>query len=422
MAAMPPDAPGKILVPRWVQLVGLPLAIVGVWLLVSAVNHAVFVFVVAALIAILLNPIVRAFCALRIPRGVSVLLVYLFFAFVVGGMSVIVGTVIAREVQDVANQVEDQFKENHGVTPAEQRLADLQRWIDRSSPVKVDVQTPGKRLLNSIDVAHLQRYSGRAVEVARSLLITLFESLFNLVLVIVISVYMLLDAPRLSRFLRRVFRGGELDEDLLTRIERALLAYVKGQTLVSLVIGVTAGVGLWILGLLGIFPGGSTYALGFGAWAAAVEIIPYVGPWLGALAPAAVAATESATALIAVAVLFLFIHQIEGHIVIPKLMGSAVKVHPLVVIFALLAAGELYGLAGVLIAMPLVAVGREIGTFLGERIGLERWPAGAVAVNVPIAMHDPPPTGEPEKTGSDPNFSEPAPLGSDPDGAPDQGL
>ena len=188
---MPPDAPGKILVPRWVQLVGLPLAIVGVWLLVSAVNHAVFVFVVAALIAILLNPIVRAFCALRIPRGVSVLLVYLFFAFVVSGMSVIVGTVIAREVQDVANQVEDQFKENSaGVTPADRRLADLQRWIDDSSPVKVDVKAPGERLLNSIDVAHLQRYSGRAVDVARSLVITLFESLFNLVLVIVISVYM----------------------------------------------------------------------------------------------------------------------------------------------------------------------------------------------------------------------------------------
>jgi len=382
---MPPNAPGKILVPRWVQLVGLPLAIVGVWLLVSAVNHAVFVFVVAALIAILLNPIVRAFCALRIPRGISVLLVYLFFAFVVSGMSVIVGTVIAREVQDVANQVEDQFKENSaGVTPADRRLSDLQRWIDDSSPVKVDVKAPGERLLNSIDVAHLQRYSGRAVDVARSLVITLFESLFNLVLVIVISVYMLLDAPRLSRFLRRVFRGGDLDDDLLTRIERALLAYVKGQTLVSLVIGTTAGVGLWILGITGVFPGGSTYALGFGAWAAAVEIIPYVGPWLGALAPAAVAATESATALIAVALLFLFIHQIEGHIVIPKLMGSAVKVHPLVVIFALLAAGELYGLAGVFLAMPLVAIGREIAAFLFERISLEPWRGGPIPVEVDI--------------------------------------
>src|SRR4249920_1745702 len=80
MAAMPADGPGKILIPRWIQLVGLPLIVVGTWLLVSAVNGAVFVFVVAALIAILLNPIVRAFCAMRIPRGVSVLLVYVCFA------------------------------------------------------------------------------------------------------------------------------------------------------------------------------------------------------------------------------------------------------------------------------------------------------------------------------------------------------
>ena len=269
------------------------------------------------------------------------------------------------------------------------------------------MKTPGERLLNSIDVAHLQRYSGRAVDVARSLVITVFESLFNLVLVIVISVYMLLDAPRLSRFLRRVFRGGEADEDVLTRIERALLAYVKGQTLVSLVIGTTAGVGLWILGITGVFPGGSTYALGFGAWAAAVEIIPYVGPWLGALAPLAVASTESLTAVVGVALLFLFIHQIEGHIVIPKLMGSAVKVHPLVVIFALLAAGELYGLAGILIAMPLVAVGREMGTFLGERIGLQQWPGGPLTVDVPVAVHDtpPPPPAEPATPGSDPNVA-----------------
>jgi predicted PurR-regulated permease PerM len=388
---MLPDAPGKILVPRWVQMVGLPLAIVGTWLLVSAVNHAVFVFVVASLIAILLNPIVRAFCALRIPRGISVLLVYLFFAFVVVGVSAIAATVVAREVQDVANQVSAEFTaDSSGTTPADRRLSDLQRWIDRSSPVKVDVRTPGERLLNSVDVSHLQRYSGRAVEIARTLVITLFESLFNLVLVIVISVYMLLDAPRLSRFLRRVFPSEDPHDDLLTRVERALLAYVRGQTLVSLVIGITAGVGLEILGLTGVFPAGSTYALAFGGWAAATEIIPYVGPWLGALAPAAVAATQSVSAVVAVALLFLFIHQIEGHVVIPKLMGGAVKVHPLVVIFALLAAGELYGLAGVLIAMPLVAVGREAGAFLMERIGLESWKA-PVAGPVPVEVAPAPP-------------------------------
>jgi predicted PurR-regulated permease PerM len=115
-----------------------------------------------------------------------------------------------------------------------------------------------------------------------------------------------------------------------------------------------------------------------------VEIIPYLGPWLGALAPAAVAATQSATAVIGVAVLFLFIHQIEGHVIVPKLMGGAVKVHPLVVIFALLAAGELYGLAGVFLAMPLVAIGREISAFLLERISLEPWRGGPVPVEVEI--------------------------------------
>jgi predicted PurR-regulated permease PerM len=153
---------------------------------------------------------------------------------------------------------------------------------------------------------------------------------------------------------------------------------------VSLAVGVTAGIGLWILGVTGVFPAGKTYALVFAAFAAVVEIIPYVGPWLGALAPLAVAATQSGTAVIAVALLFLFIHQIEGHIIVPKLMGGAVKVHPLVVIFALLAAGELYGLAGVLLAMPLVAIGREVSAFLLERIGLERWRGGPIALEVGV--------------------------------------
>jgi predicted PurR-regulated permease PerM len=211
-----------------------------------------------------------------------------------------------------------------------------------------------------------------------------FESLFNLVLVIVISVYMLLDAPRLSRFLRRVFPGTGPDDDLVTRVERALLAYIRGQTMVSLAVGISVFIGLEILGVTGIFPAGSTYALAFAGWAAVVEIIPYLGPWLGALAPAAVAATESLTAVVGVAILFLFIHQIEGHIIVPKLMGGAVKVHPLVVIFALLAAGELYGLAGVFLAMPLVAIGREIAAFLLERISLEPWRGGPIPVEVDI--------------------------------------
>jgi predicted PurR-regulated permease PerM len=74
-----------------------------------------------------------------------------------------------------------------------------------------------------------------------------------------------------------------------------------------------------------------------------------------------------------VVLLFLGIHQIEGHVVVPKVMGSALRLHPLLVIFGLAAGAELYGLPGALIALPLLAVGRAIWEFFADRIILEKW-------------------------------------------------
>ena len=82
---------------------------------------------------------------------------------------------------------------------------------------------------------------------------------------------------------------------------------------------------MWLLGVTGIFPSGGTYAVAFGVWTAATEVIPYVGPFIGAIPPITVAATQSFSAVVAVVLVYLFIHQIEGHIVIPKLMGGAVR-------------------------------------------------------------------------------------------------
>src|SRR5207248_10824406 len=73
--------------------------------------------------------------------------------------------------------------------------------------------------------------------------------------------------------------------------------------------------------------------------------------------------------------LFLGIHQIEGHVVVPKVMGNALRLHPLLVIFGLLAGGEIYGLPGVLVALPLLAAARAIWEFFGERVELAEWPA-----------------------------------------------
>jgi predicted PurR-regulated permease PerM len=396
---MSPDKPRKIVIPRWVQLVGLPLILIGAWQLVSAVSHAVFIFVVAALIAILLNPIVRMFTRLRLPRGIAVFVVYMLFAAVFVGTGVIAGTVVADQVSRASSVVEDEFTTQPGQaeTPAQQRLNRLQVWLDDHGLEQIKVRDLGDRLQEEVDKLDVQSVSSRAVDIAQGVLFVVFESLFNVVLVIVVSIYMLLDAPRLSRFLHRLFPPGPgpSDQDLVSRCERALISYVRGQTMVSLIIGATAGLLMWLLGKAGIFQNGDDYAIAFGAFAALVEVIPYVGPWIGAIPPLAVALAESPTAAIAVAAAFLFVHQVEGHIVIPKLMGTAVGVHPLLVIFSLLAAAQLYGLPGVFVAMPLVAIGREVALFFRDRLGLESWAGAAIPVEVPVEVHPPRPPEPP---------------------------
>jgi len=175
-------------------------------------------------------------------------------------------------------------------------------------------------------------------------------------------------------------------------MEQSLTSYVKGQSLVSLIIGTSAGVGLWLFGVLGWLPHGQKYALLFGAWVAITELIPYLGPWLGSIPPLLYALVVHPVSAIWVILLFLAIHQVEGHIVVPNVMGSALRLHPLLVIFGLLAGGEIYGLPGALIALPLLAAGRAMWEFFGERVELEPWDeTDALPVDVGLEEAKPPP-------------------------------
>ena len=93
--------------------------------------------------------------------------------------------------------------------------------------------------------------------------------------------------------------------------------------------------------------------------------------------------------LVWVALLFLFIYQVEGHIVVPNVMASALRLHPLLVIFGLLAGGELYGIAGVLVALPTMAGLRAIWEFFRTRIQLERWDQGGPDVPMEVELETP---------------------------------
>ena len=383
----------KLVVPRWIQLVGLPLILVGLWLVAGAVRHVVFLFIVAALIALLLNPLVHGLGRVWIPRGLAVALVYLSFAAGVALAGIALSTVVVDQTKSAATRVDSYFTKDYGQPPqthAERDIARLQVWLDRHHLKQIKIKKQANNFLNNAGTKDVQKYTSKAISWAEGAAISIVTLLFSTVLIIVISVYMLLDMPRLAGAIDRRFPPNPGTSPLMYRIEHALISYVKGQILLSAIIGTSAGVGLWLLGMSGLLPGGDKYALLFGAFVAVTELIPYLGPWLGSIPPFVYALVVHPISALWVGLLFVFIHQIEGHIVVPNVMGQALRLHPLLVIFGLLAGGEIYGLPGIFVALPLLAVLRAIWGFFSERIELERWEDGTVPVEVEVEEPPPP--------------------------------
>jgi predicted PurR-regulated permease PerM len=396
MASMPEPSPGsgtpvhppRIEIPRWIQLVGLPLIALLAWMLVSAVRHAVFIFLVAGLVALLLNPIVRAFERFRVPRGFSVAIVYLTFAALIVMAIVALATVVVDQTSSASDRIDAYFTEERGQPPeteAERDIDQLQAWLDSHRLSRIQIREQGRDWVDGVGAGDVETYSRKALDWIQGAAFGIFTLLFSLVLVIVISIYMLLDMNRLDRLLERRFPAHAGSARLLPRIESAVGGYVKGQALVSLIIGTSAGVGLWLLGTFGWLEGGDSYAVLFGGWVALAELIPYLGPWLGAIPPFIYALAIDPVSAIWVTILFLFIHQIEGHVVIPNVMGSALRLHPLLVIFGLLAGAEIYGLPGVFVALPTLAAVRAIWEYFRERVSLAHWDeAGPIPVEVEL--------------------------------------
>jgi predicted PurR-regulated permease PerM len=396
------SGPPPIRVPRWIQLVGLPVLLLLAFLLARTLGHVLFLFLTASVIAFTLNPLVRDLQRLKLPRGLSVAVVAVIFATAFIGLLVALGTVVVSETRSAAERIDTYLTEESsltGQTGVEVDVDRLQAWLDDHGLEGIRIEEQLDDMTESIGAGDVSGYVQDAISFAQGAALSVILFLFSAVLVVVISIYMLLDMPRLERSIDRRFppHGGL---PLTQRIERALWGYVKGQTILSIVIGTSAGVGMWILGTTGLVEGAEQYALLFGLWTAVIEVIPYIGPWLSAVPPAIYALVVDPVGVLWVAALFVFIYQVEGHVVVPNVMASALRLHPLLVIFGLLAGGALYGIPGVLVALPTMAAGRAIWEFFGERIDFESWDdlrGGAVPVEVEL---DPPRADEPPRAAS----------------------
>jgi predicted PurR-regulated permease PerM len=394
------DPGPTIQIPRWIQLVGLPVLLVVAFLFARTLGHVLFLFLTAGVIAFTLNPLVRDLTRLKIPRALSVLIVYTIFAAATIALLVAIGAVAFDQARNAAERIDDYATNQDsltGQTAAEVDIESLQAWLDGHGLEQVKVREQFNEWVDSLSAGEISGYAQDAISFAQGAAFSFVVLLFSLVLVVVISIYMLLDMQRLERSIDSRFppHGGP---PLTQKIEGALWGYLKGQAILSTVIGTSAGVGMYILGVTGLVEGAEEYALLFGLWTAFIEVIPYIGPWLSAVPPMIYALFVDPVGMIWVGLLFLFIYQVEGHVVVPNVMANALRLHPLLVIFGLLAGGELYGIAGVLIALPTMAGMRAIWEFFRARVRLERWDEGAP--DVPVEVELEPPRVEPPRAAS----------------------
>jgi predicted PurR-regulated permease PerM len=379
-----------IKIPRWVQLVGLPVLLVLAFLLASTLGHVLFLFLTASVIAFMLNPLVRDLTRLKLPRAIAVTVVYLIFAAIVTAILIAIGAVAFDQARSASDRIDGYVTEEveDGRTAAEVDLDALQAWLDDHGLDSIQIREQVNDWLDGLGAGEISGYAQDAIEFAQGAAFSVVLLLFSLILIVVISIYMLLDMPRLERSIDDRFppHGGP---PLTQQIESALWGYVKGQAILSTVIGTSAGVGMYILGATGLVEGADEYALLFGLWTAFIEVIPYIGPWLSAVPPIIYALVVDPISVIWVALLFLFIYQVEGHVVVPNVMANALRLHPLLVIFGLLAGGELYGIAGVLVALPTMAGLRAIWGFFRDRVQLERWDEGSPEIPVEVEIEPP---------------------------------
>jgi putative heme transporter len=363
----PASAPPRVVVPRWVQLVLLPLAILAAWALARAAGKVLLIFIVASLIALILNPAVALLQRSRIPRGLAVLAVYLAFFLTLAGIGVLLANPISNQVKTFTKNLP------HLEDEANKQLAKAERTFNKSG-IHLGLVKPGKTALQTFR-EKVAKSANKLTSFGASILTEVASALFDLVLVFVLSVYMLLYGPRIGALARRLMPAGDgtREDDYPSLVQRAVSRYVGGQLLFSVIMGTSAGIALYLFGVTGVFPDGSKYAVALGVFYGVMELVPYIGPILGSLPAVLIALFTNPISAVWVVILFIGMQQLEGHVVAPQVFGHTLRINPLLVIFALLIGLQLYGVFGALVALPILSVLRETVVYLGRHIKFEPW-------------------------------------------------
>lgn len=311
-------------------------------------NEMLLPFVVGAIIAYLLNPLVQILGQKGLKRWVAALTILGGFILFIVGLIALTAPLLVHELSEFISHVPEYTNRLSAFVQSRLNTIEQKTGLDFVDRLQGSIQENiGKTLQMG------QQLFGN---VAAGLMLggsALVGFLTTMLLIPIVAYFMMKDWPRITGFVHNLIPKGHKStiNNLLAQIDRKISGFIRGQLSVCLILGVMYAVALSLAGL--------KYGALIGLTTGLLSIIPYVGSTIGLVASVGVAAFQTSGELSyigLIAGLFFAGQFIEGNFISPKLIGDSVGLHPLWVIFALLAGGSLLGLVGMLIAVPVAAI------------------------------------------------------------------
>ncbi|MFF2483569.1 AI-2E family transporter [Paenibacillus sp. NPDC058071] len=304
----------------------------------------------AGVVYYLLNPIVDALEKRRVKRVYSIIILFLL---IVGIITVLLVSVIPLITDQITNLIHDLPKFAETLRVQFDDLTDsalstqLQQWFDfNSAEMTGKITSTFTNWLNS------------AWSSVGSFVHTLKEVVLAIVTLPFILFYLLKDGKKLPKrivgFLPTRLRKSSLG--VFGEMNEQISSYIRGQIIISFCIGVLLYIGYIIIGL--------KYSLVLALIAACTAVVPYLGPAIAITPALIVAAVDSPIMLLKMVVIWTVVQLIEGKFISPQIMGKSLQIHPITIIFVILTAGNLFGVAGVILAVPGYAVLKVFFTHL----------------------------------------------------------
>lgn len=306
------------------------LIFLGLWFL-WYIREIVAIFVVAIMLASLIDPFADWFEKRRIPRGLSVLIVY---TLLLALASVIVIVLIPIVIEQSGALIENLSASSANLIDSFVQFRERHQFLENVT-------------------SGLESFQQSLTTSASSVFTTVkgfFGGLAALMIVLVLTFYMVVEENSMRRYFK-TFAPAEYQpflNQLLKKMQDRIGAWLRGQLILGLVIGLAVYVGLKLLGV--------PYALLLALMAGLFEIVPYVGPILSLIPAAIIGFAQSVVLGLAVVVLYLIIQQIENNVLVPKIMQKVTGLNPILSIAALLVGIKVGGVVGAILAIPLATM------------------------------------------------------------------